>query len=112
MDKKYIIAIVVVAVVIIIAGIGLFVSGIFSNSFFVPYGTEYGPGTYEAGVDVPEGYYEVTGDVRISGTFYMSSTSGMNELSNQLYDDEGRLHLVSGRSVTVPSDGSIRYVAS
>ena len=112
MDKKYIFIGVAVAIIVLV--VCLYASGIFSNSFFVAYGTEYGPGTYEAGVDIPEGYYEVNGDVKFSGTLHGISSKGniMAQMSKQLYDDEGRMHLTQGNSVTVPDGGSIKYIAN
>ena len=112
MDKKYILIIAVVAIIIVI--VGLYASGMLSNSSFAAYGTEYGPGTYEAGVNIPEGYYEVKGDVKFSGTLHGISSKGNigAQMSNQLYDNEGRMHLTKGNSVTVPEGGSIKFVAN
>ena len=31
------------------------------------------------------------------------------QMANQLYDNEGKMHLKQGDSVTVPSGGSIKY---
>ena len=109
MDKKYILIGVVVAIIVVV--VGLYASGMLSNSFFVAYGTEYGPGTYKAGVDIPEGYYEVKGEVKFSGVLHgMSSQGNMKaQMTNQLYDNEGKMHLKQGDSVTVPSGGSIKY---
>ena len=79
MDKKILIIIGVV-LVIVVAFVALLFTGVIHNGSFAMSGTTFGPGTYVVGTDIPPGEYDLKEPFEIQGsaTFKASSDGSLS----------------------------------
>jgi hypothetical protein len=107
MEKRNMMIIVGIVVVLCIAVAALYFSGAIHTGSFAAQGAKFGPGTYVVGTDIPEGRYSFDGPYDLEGkAIYQASSQGGLSLS------ENNVEVSSGATITIHDGGSMVYEGS